>query len=174
MAARPRLIASPIPCRAIAGLALLLLILTGCAHVDNTDANATIAGEPFTLELALTDAARMQGLSDRHSIPAAGGMLFVFPTVEPGDANHSFVMRRCYVPIDLIYLDPTGVVVGTHQMQVEPYDTPEEDLKRYAAGWPYQLVIELAGGTLSKLHISPGQRVDLRWSTWEDLKKRAQ
>ena len=124
-----------------------------------------IDGRSFDLELALTPTQRYQGLSDRESIPADGGMLFVFP----GAAERTFVMRRCLVPIDLIYLDAQGRVVRMHQMEVEPYYTPAVALTGYDSGAPAQFAIELAGGTLDGLDLSEGERVDVPM----DLKGRA-
>ena len=84
-------------------------------------------------------------------------MLFVF--TEPEVSN--FVMRKCYVPIDIVFLDPSGRVVQMHEMAVEPYDTPEEKLVRYGSKWPAQFAIELRGGTLKKLTLKEGDRVEM-------------
>jgi uncharacterized membrane protein (UPF0127 family) len=116
-----------------------------------------IDGRAFELELALSPEARFQGLSDREHIPADGGMLFVFPT----PMRQSFVMRRCLVPIDIIFLDPQGRIVAMHQMKVEPYDTPEDQLKRYGSRWQAQFAIELAGGMLDQLDIRNGDIIPL-------------
>ncbi len=161
------------------GIALLLLIvvawvaLRGCgptnislddaSSADTAAASAkdtrrvTIAGRTFELELADTPAERYQGLSDRASIPKDGGMLFVFP----GEARRSFVMRRCLVPIDLIYMDAQGRVLNTYQMTVEPYNRSDGELTSYRSDGKAQYVIELRGGTLDELNLSRGDRVDL-------------
>src|SRR5205823_4022625 len=102
---------------------------------------APIAGRTFNLELALNSSARHRGLSDRKEIAPDGGMLFVFTA--PAELN--FVMRRCYVPIDLIYLGPDGKIVSMHRMTVVPYDTPERELPVYSSGWKAQFAIELKG-----------------------------
>lgn len=140
-------------------LGLLLLLLAGCEDTQTAPktADVEISGRRFTLELALTDDARFQGLSDRASIDPDGGMLFAFTT----PAHRAFVMRRCLVPIDIIFLDGAGRVVSTHAMQVEPPDTPERRLRQYRSGWPAQYAIELAGGTLRELEVKEGQKVDL-------------
>lgn len=117
----------------------------------------TLDGRAFELELALTPAQRYQGLSDRESIPEDGGMLFVFP----GEDERTFVMRRCLVPIDLIYLDADRRVLNTHQMEVEPYHRPDWLLTDYESAGPAQYVIELRGGTLDELNLSPGDRIAL-------------
>ena len=126
----------------------------------------TIAGRAFELELALTEAQRYQGLSDRAWIPEDGGMLFVFPDA----ARRAFVMRRCLVPIDLVYLDADGRVLNMHRMEIEPYDRPEWMLRRYRSDGPAQYVIELAGGTLDELELARGDRVEIP----SDLKRRAE
>ena len=114
-------------------------------------------GHRFHLELALDDGERMQGLSDRREIAEDGGMLFVFPRAEVV----GFVMRRCLVPIDAVFVDAGGRVVKIAAMQVEPYETAERDLRVYSSDWPVQFVIELAGGTAGKIGLSAGQKVDI-------------
>lgn len=141
------------------GILLVLAMLAACgASASETDTQRIeLAGERFELELALTPEARHQGLSDRASIDERGGMLFVFP--EP--RRLTFVMRRCLVPIDLIYLDASGRVVNTHAMTVEPYDTPDAELKPYASRYPAQFAIELRGGWLEELDLEAGDKVEL-------------
>ncbi|MCE9589106.1 MAG: DUF192 domain-containing protein [Planctomycetes bacterium] len=152
-------------------LALLFAgLLNGCSSnaggTGPDHALVVIAGEPFNLELALDDAARFQGLSGRKEIAPDGGMLFVFPEPIP----LAFVMRDCYVPIDIIFVDPTGRVVNTHRMTLEPPGTPESGLKKYSSKWAGQFAIELRGGTLDRLKINEGDKVEL---PLEDLKHRA-
>ncbi len=148
---------------------------TNDSHDDTTTAptadlqTVTIDGRTFHLELALDADTRLQGFSDREHIDPDGGMLFVFPQVVPA-SRLQFVMRRCLVPIDIIFLGPNGRVLATHAMEVEPFDTPEMDLKRYGSGYPGQFAIELAGGTLETLNVQPGDAIDLPYA---DLKARA-
>ncbi len=158
--------------RGLAGLMLAALLLGGCkspaapSTAPVTQA-VTISGRTFHLELALTDQARYQGLSDRHQIAADGGMLFVFPEA----FRLTFVMRRCYVPIDVIFLDSDGRVDSWHQMKVEPYNRPDSQLHLYRSAWACQFAIELRGGTIPSLHLKVGQKVDL---PVEALKQQAQ
>ncbi|MFP3422318.1 DUF192 domain-containing protein, partial [Bacillus sp. SIMBA_161] len=84
-------------------------------------------------------------------------MLFVFP-----DARvRRFVMRKCLVPIDIVFLDAAGRIVAMHEMAVEPYDTPESELKRYSSRYPAQFAIELRGGWLERLELETGEKVAL-------------
>lgn len=150
------------------------------APADGTHAKVTVNGRVFNCELALDNDARFKGLSGRTDIPAEGGMLFVFPDYAVGVQD--FVMRDCPVPIDIIYLDGSGRVQASYQMQVEPPRGPEEGkpgeinmkyeqrLKRYSSRFPSQFVIELKGGTLPSLNLQTGQKVELDAG---GLKKRA-
>ncbi len=155
---------------AVMVMVLLAMLATGCQSPKSGSGLETqqvvIAGQTFTLELALDDATRFQGLSDRKEIPRQGGMLFVFPSAR----QLNFVMRRCLVPIDLIYLGPGGRIVSMHKMEVEPYDTPEHQLKYYSSGWPAQFVIELREGSIDRLGLEVGQKIELPLS---DLKAAA-
>lgn len=135
---------------------------------DNNTLEVTIKGETFNLELAMDDATRLQGLSDRDEIAAHGGMLFVFPD----EKIRAFVMRRCRVPIDIAYLDAQGEVVWMYAMQVEPDpNAPDYRLRQYNSNYPAQFAIEVRDGTLRRLGLRQGDRIDL---PLEDLKGRAQ
>lgn len=138
------------------------VLLPACKPAPPDDAPATlavtIADEPFTLELALDDDTRFQGLSDRDAIAPDGGMLFVFDIARPLE----FVMRRCLVPIDILFLGPGGRIVAMHAMPVEADpDAPEGKLTRYGSKYPAQYVIELKDGSIARLGLSLGQEVAL-------------
>ena len=162
----------------VAGLALalaLLLMLSACGNGgEPADQSAddqarpsqpeTVAfplkGQTFRLELALDDASRHQGLSDRKSIPADGGMLFKFP--EP--VSTQFVMRRCYVPIDLIFIDEDGYIDSLHAMEViEPIGGAR--WKNPFTGYPtlgeVLYAVELRGGKIAELGLKRGEKLDL-------------
>lgn len=158
-------------------ITLLLLGVSACseseppatpAAADSNHLEVTIRGETFNLELALDDATRLQGLSDRDEIAPDGGMLFAFRDEE----IRAFVMRRCRVPIDIAYLDARGNVVWMYAMQVESDpNAPDYRLKQYNSNYPAQFAIEVRDGTLLRLGLRQGDRIDL---PLEDLKGRAQ
>lgn len=178
--------------RAVRGLLLALvlsaglLVLPGCGNSgDTTDASGKpsgttlgklktqqfeIKGKTFTLELAMDDDSRYKGLSFRKEIADDGGMLFVFTRPVPG----RFVMRECYVPIDLIYVDEDGYVDSTHKMQViEPVGGAQwkRPSQHYPSRGLIQFVIELKAGSIDTLGIKRGDRLDL---PWDQLVKDAQ
>ncbi len=139
----------------------------GPQATDDSHLAVTIKGETFNLELALDDPTRIQGLSDRAEIAEDGGMLFVFPDAK----RRAFVMRRCLVPIDIAFLNTEGEVIWMHAMQIEPDpNAPDNRLKPYDSHYPTQFAIEFRDGTIRRLGLRQGDRIDL---PLEDLKRRA-
>ncbi len=151
------------PLRVLLPLVVVWLAVAGCVEQRPTASPRTqaveLGGRRFVLELAIGPKQTYRGLSDRDYIAPDGGMLFVFPDHEVGVKR--FVMRRCLVPIDIVFLDTQGRIVAMHAMEVEPYDTPDHKLKQYSSVYPSQFVIEVAGGTLEQLPVKLGDLVDL-------------
>jgi len=155
----------------VAGTVCLVvtILLGACHNGDAPEANTqqvTLSGKSFVLELALDQDSRYRGLSDRSNIPFEGGMLFVFPKPKPVE----FVMRRCLVPIDLIFLSPSGRIIAMHAMTIEPIDTSENELHRYPSYYNTLFAIELKGGTLKHLSLALGMKILL---PIDSLKQRA-
>ena len=158
-------------CRQFPAILLMAAVgwpLVGCGRsgAAGTTLPLRIRGQSFAVELALDEASRFQGLSDRPSIPDDGGMLFVFPNAH----QRIFVMRRCLVPIDLVYLGPNGRIIRMHHMEVEPAETWQTPARLYPSRWPAQFAVELKGGTIDRLGLKVGDRIEL---PLEALKRRA-
>lgn len=60
------------------------------------------------VELSLTPGQRTFGLMYREHLDEDAGMLFIFPAAEP----LKFWMKHTEIPLDMIFADPSGVVVG--------------------------------------------------------------
>ncbi len=167
-------------------MGIAALALAGCSSESPSGSKAqlapsglptapvTIKGERFVMELALTDATRLRGLSGREAIDPKGGMLFVFPYA----GRHEFVMRDCPAPIDIAFLDAAGRVVAFHEMVPEEPRREDESqfdyemrLKRYPSRFPAHFAVETAGGRLSSLGVKEGDRFEF---DTEALKRRAQ
>lgn len=128
-----------------------------------------IKGRTFMLELALDNESREQGLSDRESIDEDGGMLFAFSF----PMQRQFVMRRCLVPIDLIFIDRKGYIDSLHRMEViEPIGGPQwlNPSGGYTSVGRVQFAIELKSGMIDELGLERGDKLDL---PWESLQSRA-
>lgn len=159
-------------CTLILGL-LGTTVMLGCDDKASADVAAvTIGNKKFFLELAIDNAKRFRGLSERTHIDPDGGMLFVFPAQQV--QVHGFVMRDCPIGIDIIYLDPSGRIVAMAEMTPEPPRNPaagegtpadaenqnyNSRLKQYSSRFPAQFVIELAAGSLKKLNLKEGDQI---------------
>jgi hypothetical protein len=134
-------------------LALLLVALPAWALEKFATSELTVetAGEPhkFSIELALTDAQMEQGLMWRPVMPADHGMLFDFRAPTPV----TMWMKNTLIPLDMLFLDPTGRIVDIHEHAV-PHST---DI--IAAKTPVRYVVELNGGTVARLGIKLGDLV---------------
>lgn len=159
------------------GLCVALLGLSACGHgsaappEQTSDKNTTtvaqsdtveltIKGQRFNLELAIDAPARLQGLSDRKSIADDGGMLFKFPA----PVRTQFVMRRCYVPIDLIFVDEDGYIDSLHAMEViEPIGGARwrNPVSGYPTTGSVLYAIELTGGKIESLGLRRGEKLPL-------------
>ncbi len=103
----------------------------------------------FKVELAETPAQMIQGLMFRTSLAPDAGMLFDYK--QPTAAT--MWMRNTLIPLDMLFVDPRGRIVNIHQRAVP------RSLDVIAAAEPVRAVIELNGGTASRLGIEPGDRV---------------
>ena len=105
-----------------------------------------LAGYPFTVEIAETSEARAKGLSGRKHVPNGTGMLF---TMDGKPA--SFHMKNTHVPLDIVYLDASGVIIKIDGMQ--PYVGKSSCNDKVAN------VIELPANTCDELALRVGDEV---------------
>jgi uncharacterized protein len=104
------------------------------------------------VEIADTAASRTRGMMWRTSVPQGTGMLFIFPE----EQVQKFWMRNTLVPLDMLFLDRNGQVVGI-VAQAEP-----QTVDNRSVGRPSLYVLEVAGGWAEKAGVVPGARVELK------------
>ena len=137
--------------------AVLLLPMLGFVTVAQAQtaperlAIVTATGShPFTVEVMRTDPEREKGLMYRRFMPAARGMLFDFKQVEPG----MMWMKNTYIPLDMVFIGPDGRVVSTAE-NAEPLSE-----RIIPSGGAVLGVLEVNAGTLAKIAVKPGDRVE--------------
>jgi uncharacterized membrane protein (UPF0127 family) len=108
------------------------------------------ARHAFRVEVARNDADRARGLMYRRSMPADQGMLFDFGRVEPV----AMWMQNTYLPLDMLFIRPDGTIARI-AANTEPLST-----RTIPSGEPVLSVLELNGGTASRLGVKPGDRVE--------------
>ncbi len=104
---------------------------------------------PFTVEVARTRAERNFGLSWRKSLPANGGMLFVYPDTPVVE----MWMANTYLALDMVFIGPSGRIDSIAQ-QLAPHASGD-----FSSGLPTLAVLELAGGTAARLGFKKGDEV---------------
>jgi uncharacterized membrane protein (UPF0127 family) len=104
---------------------------------------------PFRVEVAATPEARTRGLMYRDHLAEDAGMLFVWPRSQPV----RMWMKNTLVPLDMLFLDDAGRIVGVVERAVP------HDLTPLGPDRPVRAVLELAGGTVRRLGLAEGQRV---------------
>ena len=105
----------------------------------------------ITCEIASTPQKRSEGLMNRVELPDDKGMLFVYETPQ----NLSFWMKNTLIPLDIIFLDETGVVINIESADIEP-DVSDKDLTRYYSLRPAQFVVEVNQGLSTLYGIEEG------------------
>jgi uncharacterized membrane protein (UPF0127 family) len=103
----------------------------------------------FEVELALSPRQQQQGLMYRRSMAANAGMLFVYDGLAPV----SMWMKNTFIPLDMLFIDAEGRIVRIVERTVP------HSLETISAGRPVSGVLELNGGSASRLGIKPGDRV---------------
>ena len=103
----------------------------------------------FNVEIADDEAERARGLMYRDSMPASAGMLFVYDAPRP----LSFWMRNTLIPLDMLFVDATGVVRHIHHNAVPLDETP------ISGGDDLLSVLEINGGMAKRLGIDVGTQL---------------
>ncbi|MBU0636285.1 DUF192 domain-containing protein [Candidatus Micrarchaeota archaeon] len=106
------------------------------------------------LEVAFSLAERQQGLMHRTELAQNSGMLFVFDSSEV----HSFWMKNTLIPLDIIWLDPNGTIVGIKENVVACEESP---CPSYSIEEPSLFVLETNAGFVAQNNVHENQKVRL-------------
>ena len=109
------------------------------------------AGTVITVEIAENDHDRQRGLMYRKSMPDDRGMIFWFKERD----NHAFWMHNTCIPLDMLYIDDDGLIVGIQE------NTPTMSDDTFEVGCPSQYVLEVNAGWTRARGIRAGQRVKI-------------
>ncbi len=140
-------------------LALLVLLFAENAVAQSLvtfeRSKLVVAGESgrhgFDVELAVSPDQRAQGLMYRAKMPADAGMLFDFGA---SPQRVSMWMKNTKIPLDMLFITGDGRIESISERTV-PYS-----LETISSRGPVRAVLELNSGTVSRLGIVPGDRVE--------------
>ena len=142
---------------AVLSSAMLLAACAGAGTPKDANGNplepltiTTATGEhKFMVEIADDEAERQRGLMFRDPLPDDRGMLFEFPDV----AERGFWMHNTPSPLDIVYIDPHGVIVS-----IAKNATPQSDTVIPSNG-PAMGVLELRAGRADEIGAKAGDKV---------------
>jgi uncharacterized protein len=136
----------------VAVFASLFMVSAAAAGVCRDD-SVSLRGEwgtaRFSVEIADDQAERSRGLMYRKSLPMSAGMLFIYERPQP----LSFWMRNTLIPLDLLFIDPQGVVQHIHHLAKPLDETP------IPGGDGLLSVLEINGGLARRLGITEGTQI---------------
>lgn len=137
---------------AVLVLATLLLALAACERGPRVAIVAPDGSTRATLkiEIADTDEKREVGLMYRDELANDAGMLFIFP----GPSHQTFWMKNTRIPLDMLFADDHGRVVGI-VADAEPYSEA-----RLGVPGDSQYVLEVNGGLCRRLGAKAGDRLE--------------
>jgi len=149
---------------------IVLLIVFSDVFVTNTE-NATneqlavVAFFPanstsvvMTCEIASSHEERLVGLMFREELSADGGMLFVYDYPH----NVSFWMKNVFIPLDIIFLNESGIVINVEEADVE-IDVPDGELRSYCSASSVLWVVEINQGLCKLYGIDVGTNVSIEY-----------
>lgn len=138
----------------VLGAAMLVAGL-GAGSVDAlcSDGRVEMRGEfgtvRFRVEVADDPQERARGLMHRESMARMSGMLFVYERPQ----SVSFWMENTLIPLDMVFVDATGVVRRIHDNAIPLDRTP------IPGGLDIQYVLELNGGLAEQLGLDVGDQL---------------
>ena len=103
----------------------------------------------FIVEIARTDRQQRQGLMFRRRLASNEGMLFVYSSAK----ILKMWMKNTYLPLDMLFIDARGRIVNIVERTVPGSLETISSVERAMA------VLEVNGGTTSRLKIQKGDRV---------------
>jgi uncharacterized membrane protein (UPF0127 family) len=103
----------------------------------------------FSVEMAITQQQQSQGLMYRRSMAPDTGMLFDYRIPQ----SIQMWMRNTLIPLDMIFIDQNGKVINIKERAIPLSETIIESDGKVRA------VLELNGGTASRLGIRPGDKI---------------
>jgi uncharacterized protein len=146
----------------VSGFLILVFISSGCLTPQPVQyqskppvlrkqdiSQVVINGQVVKVELAVSREERYRGLSNRKSLGADQGMLFVFSDYAP----RSFWMNEMLIPLDIIWIKDDKIVGIAYSVATAP------PLVSYHSPEPVNYVLEVNAGWAKTYSITTGNTV---------------
>ncbi len=106
----------------------------------------------LSVEVADTPYALQRGMMFRTEVKPNTGMIFVFPDY----TERWFWMKNTLVPLDMLFIDDTGMIVTIHPNAVPHDETPVKSVV------PAKYVLEIGGGEAARHGFAVGDKIIFR------------
>jgi uncharacterized membrane protein (UPF0127 family) len=116
---------------------------------DTVSVRGDFGSAQFTVEVADSSAERSRGLMFVEQMATTQGMLFVYGHPQ----SISFWMRNTLIPLDMVFVDDTGVIRNIHSMA-----QPLDEIPIFG-GTDIQFVLEINGGLADRLGMDVGDQM---------------
>jgi len=130
-------------------LALDVSAVAKGAVVEPLAIKTASATHDFKVEIAATSDEQRKGLMYRRTMARNAGMLFLYDN----GSRVTMWMANTYIPLDMLFIGPAGKI--THIVE----RTVPESTELIGSNGPVRAVLELNGGTASRLGIKVGDQV---------------
>lgn len=110
-----------------------------------------VGATSLEVEIAETDAESEEGLMYRTHMPEESGMLFDLHVVK----DHEFWMHNTCIPLDMLFVDVSGTIVGILENVPVLNDEPR------SVGCPSSWVLETNAGWARRHNVRPGDKIVL-------------
>ena len=134
---------------AFAALVLMAAAPVRAGGLETLQIVTASGAHDFQVEIARDEESRARGLMNRRFLPADRGMLFEFDR----EAPVAFWMKNTYIPLDMIFISPKGVVTNV-VANAEPLSE-----RTIPSGPPCIAVLELNGGAAAAIGVKVGDTV---------------
>ncbi len=116
---------------------------------DTVSVRGDFGSAQFTIVVADSNAERSRGLMFVEQMATMQGMLFVYARPQ----SVSFWMRNTLIPLDMVFVDDTGVIRNIHAMAQPRDETP------IFGGSDIRFVLEINGGLADRLGMKVGDQM---------------
>lgn len=106
----------------------------------------------FKVKVCMTPETIQKGMMGQRFNQDFNGMLFMMPQ----NGNHSFWMKNCIIPLDIVFIDQDKKINSIHKNCPVCSTEPCKNYKGFG-----QYVLELPAGTCDECDIEEGQFVKL-------------
>jgi uncharacterized protein len=115
----------------------------------------------FQVEVADTPTKRELGLQYRRDLAGDRGMIFLFPI----ESEHAFWMKNTPIPLDMIFINSDGKIVGIVEQAV-PFSLDSRSVPAAS-----RFVLEINGGIAKRNGIKIGDSIHFQGISSESVKQ---